>query len=100
MNAAEPCPDLQHLRQLLDEQLSADEQDALSRHLERCPTCQSTLEGLAAGKHTWTQAREGLCQDDTDPHPGLERAVQMLAGKAGEETQGEPGATTENLDFL
>src|SRR5262245_39799856 len=40
------CPYAERLEQLLSEQLSAAEEDTVSQHVERCPTCQQHLEQL------------------------------------------------------
>ncbi|HEX5271018.1 MAG TPA: protein kinase, partial [Gemmataceae bacterium] len=42
------CPARQHLRRLLDGELSADDESDVSAHLEGCPRCQEVLEELTA----------------------------------------------------
>src|SRR4051812_85039 len=41
-----PCPSAQELEQLLDEELSDAQQEALAKHVGSCPSCQTTLERL------------------------------------------------------
>jgi eukaryotic-like serine/threonine-protein kinase len=52
--------DREQLRRLLDEELPPDLQDALARHLERCPDCRKELESMAAGPDWWSDAQRLL----------------------------------------
>ncbi len=56
----EPCPSLDDLRAVLDCRLPADQQTALSRHLDECATCQQTLERLASGSRSWENVARQL----------------------------------------
>jgi anti-sigma factor RsiW len=44
-----PCPSAQELEQLLDEELSDAQQEALAKHVASCPSCQTTLYRLTEG---------------------------------------------------
>jgi serine/threonine protein kinase/tetratricopeptide (TPR) repeat protein len=49
-----PCPDLDSLIRLLDEEFDRDEEDDLVTHVESCPGCQAELERLTSGRPTNT----------------------------------------------
>ena len=46
-NITTTCPATEELRQLLGSQLSGEQQQAYTNHLDRCPCCQQKLEELA-----------------------------------------------------
>jgi eukaryotic-like serine/threonine-protein kinase len=45
----QPCPPRPQLERLLADQLDADADSALTRHVEGCPACQALLAGLSGG---------------------------------------------------
>jgi uncharacterized protein (TIGR03067 family) len=99
------CPDPDRLRQLLDETLPAGEQKALQAHLEGCKSCQRALEGLVAGKESWSNAAEHLAQADagTLQEPALRKAQAELVGKATvaeSSGQGAGNVKSDDLSFL
>lgn len=47
MNTTTNCPQTEELRQLLGSQLSGEQQQQYTDHLDRCPCCQQKLEELA-----------------------------------------------------
>jgi len=62
-----PHCDPERLRLLLQERLSALEQNEVMGHLDYCQRCQETLEGLAAEKPWWEELRRIPV---TEPWPG------------------------------
>jgi anti-sigma factor RsiW len=70
-----PCPPDAQLRQLLDEQLAASQEEALAAHVEQCPGCQKALEHLAA--HTDQEKWRRLCQGPTVAAPVPEFLDQL-----------------------
>jgi serine/threonine protein kinase len=60
MVAAKSQCDPQLLRQLLDDQLPQESQDAMAKHLESCATCRLKLEALAADPDWWSDAQQLL----------------------------------------
>jgi tetratricopeptide (TPR) repeat protein len=79
----DPCPGLEDLDQLLNEQLEADQEARLVAHIQTCKSCQERLERLTAGRD---QARNN-------------RTTQEASQKGGQ-TPGlfsttDPGATTD-----
>jgi hypothetical protein len=105
---------VKRLRQLLDESLTAAEQQALQLHLDECPTCQQALDRLAAGGATWDRAAVHLGAGADSAEPALERVVRELeseppsaaraqaSGLSGPETQAEQGPDhlRDELSFL
>ena len=56
------CPPTEELRQLLGSQLSGDQQQAYTNHLDRCPCCQEKLEELATAGTNLSSVIEHLNQ--------------------------------------
>ncbi|MBV9123375.1 MAG: serine/threonine protein kinase, partial [Planctomycetes bacterium] len=81
-----PCPPDAQLRQLLDEQLAASQEEVLAAHVERCPSCQKALEHLAA--HTdlekWRRLRE---------EPTVSGSVPEFLDQLKQEPPGRPAGT-------
>jgi serine/threonine protein kinase len=97
MTETTACPDRDRLQALLDATLPQDEQGDLSRHLESCPICQQTLEGLVAGKDSWI----GLANKLGSQTPAGPELKDVLAqAKAEGETQAESVAGHLDLSFL
>ena len=96
MTEITPCPESGRLKDLLAGTLPDEHQANLSNHLENCPICQEKLEGLAAGKDTWTYAAWSLNAGAEPPEIGLQRIIAETKEKLGEaETTAEA-----TLDFL
>jgi hypothetical protein len=95
------CPDPGRWRQLLDGCLADEEQSALGAHLEACPGCQRTLDGLAADSAAWSRAVRHLAGARPDG-TALRRLLADLGAEAGQAaTRTEPDAGTGlGLDFL
>ncbi len=95
------CPTPESLRGLLSGELAAGVQEAVTQHIESCPSCQHTLDGwlsspsieglAAAGKASATQ--EAALRDLMD---------QIKKKSVGETTQAEAGAENrdDSLAFL
>lgn len=98
---AEPvaCPEPDRLRQMLDGRLPADEQSALSSHLDTCVNCQQTLEGLASGGLQLPDAAQ-LAQAPAES--ALRKAMDALRGDPSKAvTEAGPDTTSDNdLAFL
>src|SRR5262245_47098236 len=60
MKPTAACPDADQLRALLDGTLPESAQAALNAHLESCGDCQKALEGLVAGKESWSDVARHL----------------------------------------
>lgn len=63
------CPEPPLLRQLLDESLPMEQQAELNQHLETCAHCQKTLDGLVAGKESWSELAQQLGREQTCKNP-------------------------------
>ncbi|TWU65372.1 serine/threonine-protein kinase [Crateriforma conspicua] len=66
----ENCP-TQWLTGLLDQTLESDQESAVTRHLESCPTCRERLQSMAADDAFFDQAKTFLSDQDvkTTLHP-------------------------------
>ncbi|HXG13076.1 MAG TPA: anti-sigma factor, partial [Gemmataceae bacterium] len=97
-----PCPAPARLKDLLDGTLPESEQAELNHHLEGCAACQQTLEGLVAGRESWSGAAHCLNQSQPAAGEALQRVMEELKAGAGQtETRAEPNADNEmSLDFL
>jgi hypothetical protein len=102
MSAHPTCPDPARWRRLLEADLPEGEQSALAAHLETCPGCQRTLEGLAAGHAAWFAAARHLVGAPADEGPALRRVLADLASGAGEPAtaDGTDPDAGPALDFL
>jgi WD40 repeat protein/serine/threonine protein kinase len=79
------CPDPGTLVQLLDGELSQQEQADLTRHLDRCPRCQQAVQDLASGGKSWQETAVHLRDEPpaSGREPALEQVVAQLAGQSG-----------------
>ena len=96
------CPHLKSWQSLLQGSLSETEQAELNAHLESCPTCQQTLEGLVASQESWSGTAEELNRSPLDPTGKLgEVMARLKAQTTGTETLAHPeiGPGTD-LNFL
>jgi serine/threonine protein kinase len=71
------CPPVARLKDLLAERLPQEEQARLNRHLESCPACQRRLEGLVAGKESWSGLAKRLSQRP-QREPALKQVMENL----------------------
>jgi WD40 repeat protein len=94
------CPDAGVLKELLDGNLPQERQAELNSHLEGCMTCQQKLEGLAAGKETWTGVARNLSAAADAPQAGLERVMAQSKKEGQSDTSVETRAAEVPLDFL
>jgi hypothetical protein len=96
------CPGLERWTQLLKGSLPEREQLLLTGHLETCPRCQSTLEGLAADRAAWTAAARHLGRGGRADEAALHQVLADLeAGPAPPLRQAEEdGGEDLSLDFL
>jgi serine/threonine-protein kinase len=94
----DPCPDLDRLRQLVEETLPAADQEAMQAHLERCEECQRRLEKLAANQGSWARAARHLGEPapEAPTGPALHRMMSELRAP------GRPpdGADADDLALL
>jgi WD40 repeat protein len=101
MSNANECPSAEVLAQLLRGEVSAQDQAALSGHLDGCERCQEVVEGMASDAAAWSATARHLARQ-APPDSGEHRVVEQLqARSAGESTAGEaaPGGD-EVLSFL
>jgi eukaryotic-like serine/threonine-protein kinase len=96
------CPDSAELKELLDGTLPEKEQAELNSHLETCPFCQHSLEGLVAGKESWSGAAQQLSQNEQRPEAGLERVMEEIKneGQSRQTEADSPPGDEIPLDFL
>ena len=85
-----PCPSDEVLAAVLADALSAEDLDAVARHVEGCASCQDALARLsnAAEDDTWQQT----CR----MHQGSEEEEELVAGAAngmGDATDGKAHGT-------
>src|SRR5262249_28572297 len=57
-----PCPSPARLKDYLEGRVPDHEQPELARHLEVCARCQHRMEGLVAGKESWSGMARQLAQ--------------------------------------
>ncbi len=95
------CPDPDSLRRLLDEESPAPNQTDLVAHLQHCAQCQQLLEGLVAGRDSWSETSNLLSK--TPPasvtEPALQRVLAQLEGRPDGEAPVKAPAEVR-LDFL
>ena len=82
-----PECDRELLRQSLEDGLSDQQEEALTRHLSACPACQRELEGLAGDQAEWSRVVDVLRR---------EAAARLSA--AGSDGAGEPAGDSP-VDF-
>jgi hypothetical protein len=96
------CPEASELRELLDGTLAEPRKSELSGHLESCADCQHRLEGLVAGRESWTGVASQLQQEEPAASPALKQAVaeaaQPATGTATADTP--PASDDQSLEFL
>ena len=95
----ETCPNRDRLRAVLTGSVSADENAAISRHVENCETCQKTLDELA--RSSWDEKARQV-QAVESPDSALQEVMQQALGQATiPESHPEPAAGRDGgLDFL
>src|SRR5262245_36309401 len=100
MNTQDKCPNSILWKELLDSGMPDADAAWLSKHLERCADCQSTLEQLTAGEPGWVAAAAQVRAHS--PRPELRRAMEQLkaAGEAGLETVAPTAVGDATLPFL
>jgi WD40 repeat protein/serine/threonine protein kinase len=71
------CPSPESLKQFLDEQLSADDVTALTRHLETCAGCRRALDQLSTDPDSknWRRLREQQARPTDEPRPDFMRRL-------------------------
>jgi serine/threonine protein kinase len=102
MNPLTNCPEPGELKQLLDGTLLGSREEDVNAHLESCSHCQQTLEGLAAGKESWSGTVKNLREEKPPLAPGLRRVLEeSLRAREDEGTEPETKPTDDfPLDFL
>ncbi len=108
MTRNQSCPEPARWLQLLQNVLSAEEQEELQTHLEGCERCQQGLEQLAAESGSWADVAEHLGRGLPEPitDPALEQALGKLQEQLPEavgpsRTEPEPpegGVPNKGLD--
>ena len=71
------CPQPEHLKQFLEEQLDADDAATLTQHLETCAVCRKALDHLSADADSknWRRLREQKPQTGDEPRPDFMRRL-------------------------
>jgi Tol biopolymer transport system component len=103
MNCHTPCPDPAQLRGLLDTSLPPAEQARLIGHLDSCEDCQHSLEEVAAGGSSWSDAVRHVDQDQPPADSAFWSGLRQVEGTLLTDIQvGGPAPTAEPvpLDFL
>jgi uncharacterized protein (TIGR03067 family) len=88
MNTSTSCPDSALLRRLLNGDLEEAQQVELSNHLESCASCQQRMDDLAAGRDSWSDARQ-LSEHRPAHDAELGRVMRQLKAQAGHRTHAE-----------
>jgi eukaryotic-like serine/threonine-protein kinase len=96
MSASSRCPDTMELREVLEGHASDPEQKAVIAHLDRCTSCQQSLEALANADSSLTvtllqQAAHQTPEPNSAYWPALQEAEQAvtLAAPATSRSSGE-----------
>lgn len=102
MTQPQPCPEPAALHGLLQGVLAPEEQARLVSHLDTCLTCQQTLEGLAGGSQSRSEAVRHLAGDQPAAGLAYQQALEEIKGKGPEPvTVLKPTASASDaLDFL
>ena len=96
---AEPCPARDRWKEHLEGTLPADEQAALTEHLDGCAACRRTLETLAGSDSLLDVARQA--GEATEPATPALHQVMAQFQTSGMETQAEArAARADALSFL
>ena len=98
---ASKCPELQFLPQLIDAQMTEDQQAGLEHHIESCSECQDAFDKLAESDKTDERIVDRLRERRPESEPALLNAMAIMKStKWGEATAS--GAPSEDLalDFL
>jgi serine/threonine protein kinase len=100
MNLPASCPDPVRLKELLSSGLPEQEHADLIGHLDSCECCQHSLEEIAAGGSSWTEAARELGRDR--PHatsaywPALQKIEDEIATRP--DVTRDPVASGEELE--
>src|SRR2546425_965411 len=70
----------QSIEQFLADQLSGAELAAFEDHLEHCTACRHSLDGTAAERSWWDEARGYLSHSDASGEEALEETPTALCG--------------------
>jgi serine/threonine protein kinase len=104
MNSSPNCPGIESLKGLLDGTLPSNDQATLNTHLESCEVCQRTLEGLVAGRESWSGVADQLAgANATSKHGEALAAVMENAKRGAADANTAPGRVQDSpvsLDFL
>lgn len=95
------CPAPERLRDLLSGELQVAEQDALTQHIETCPSCQHTLDGWLSSPSIEGLAAAG--KDSATQEAALRELMDNIKKRSvGDVTQAEPNSSVreEGLAFL
>lgn len=103
MNVSPRCPSSADLRELLDGNVANADQSEVVAHLDRCSSCQQSLEALANGDDSLAvQLREQSAYQAPDPQsaywPALQQAEQVLTTAAPRAPQPPPEISLAFLD--
>jgi eukaryotic-like serine/threonine-protein kinase len=94
VQASPQCPQADLWQQLLEGTGSAQLRAELSGHLESCPSCQQTLEELAADRNAWDGVARVLGNTEKAAEPALREVMAKLKGEEADQP------ATVSLDFL
>src|SRR5688572_11090171 len=71
MSVSHRCPDREQLQQHVECKLQGEYESELISHLDTCPECQQTIEGLACSDHTLWQLARDLASSSTSSTSSL-----------------------------
>lgn len=100
MTLPSACPAPVRLKAFLDKTLPEAEQAELSQHVEICELCQQTLEGLVAGKDSWSDLARHLSHTSAGEESRQSAVEEAKSDKTPGRTQAEPANGYSSLAFL
>jgi predicted anti-sigma-YlaC factor YlaD len=92
MPAEEQCPFEPELRRLLEEELSAAEEEKLAAHLRECSACRAALDELTHQDNLFADAIRQATENRASPEAELVQMIQRLRAQIPRENN---EATTE-----
>jgi serine/threonine protein kinase len=99
MSGPSPCPDLPHLRAVLEGTLADEEQSDLTDHLDGCPRCQERLENLASGTRSWSGKARQLAAAPAAQESALRWAMDELKVQSPARAASDPPLVLDQLSL-
>jgi predicted Ser/Thr protein kinase len=90
------CPEKTELEKLLAGKLQGPQLEELTRHLEGCPACQRSVEGLLLPSRSWVEVLISATKAHRAPEPGLAEVLRHVEPSV---TRSETAAS-DDLAFL